>query len=289
MKRNGALYHLMALIAVIFWGLTFISTKVLIINGLNPVEIFLIRFSIAYVVALLFSHSKLKADSVREEAMMLAAGVTGGSFYYVVENSALEYTFASNVSLIICCAPIFTILLGKYIFKDKVKAYVWIGSILAFLGVGVVILSSTGEYGINPIGDFLTLLAALSWAIYSLLLKKLTPKYGDMFITRKVFGYGVVTGVIFYFILPYSTTIEVENIWSVIGNLLFLSLGASFLCYYLWNNAIRHLGAERTSNYIYLNPLITIIASSIILSEPFSAIMALGTALIIGGVILSTR
>ena len=83
--------------------------------------------------------------------------------------------------------------------------------------------------------------------------------------------------------------IILADIRSIIANLLFLSVGASFLCYLMWNTAVKHLGAERTSNYIYLVPLVTILASTIILDEPFTLIMAVGTAMIIGGVILSTK
>lgn len=289
MIGKRAIYHLMALFTIVVWGMTFISTKVLINCGLSPVEIFIIRFSIAYICTLIFSHDRLWSLNLRDEGLMLAAGIAGGSLYFIAENTALGITFASNVSLIICCAPIFTIILGKVVFRQTARSLVWIGSIISFTGVAIVVLNGSNQYGINPLGDLLTVIAALSWAVYCLLLKSLNRRYSNMFITRKVFAYGVITSILYYSIFHSGNHIILTDIQSIIGNLIFLSVGASFLCYLMWNTAVLHLGAGRTSNYIYLVPLVTIIASKAILGEPFTIIMAAGTAMIIGGVILSTR
>lgn len=289
MISKVAIYNIMALVTIIVWGVTFISTKVLILNGLSPVEIFIIRFAMAYLCTLLFSHNRLWAKKQKDELLLLAAGITGGSLYFIAENSALEITFASNVSLIICCAPIFTIILGKSILRDSIKKSVWIGSVIAFIGVAIVVLNGSGQYGINPLGDFLTLLAALSWAVYCLLLKKLNHSYSNMFITRKVFAYGVITAIIYYLLFPVERQFIMPELKAIIVNLVFLGVGASFLCYLMWNTAVCHLGAERTSNYIYFVPLVTIIASVAILDEPFTITIVFGAALVIGGVILSTK
>lgn len=289
MISKVVIYNIMALVTIVVWGVTFISTKVLILNGLSPVEIFISRFAMAYLCALLFSHNKLWANNRKDELLLLAAGITGGSLYFIAENSALEITFASNVSLIICCAPIFTIILGKSLLRDSIKKSVWIGSVIAFMGVAIVVLNGSGQYGINPLGDFLTLLAALSWAVYCLLLKRLNRDYSNMFITRKVFVYGVITAIIYYLIFPVTRQIILPELKTIIGNLVFLDIGASFLCYLMWNSAVCHLGAERTSNYIYFVPVVTIFASIVILKEPFSIVIALGAALVVGGVVISTK
>ena len=279
----------MALVTIIVWGVTFVSTKSIIINGLSPIEIFIIRFFIAYFCTLVFCHNRLWARTRRDEFMMLAAGITGGSLYFIAENSALGITFASNVSLIICCAPIFTMALGRVVFRDRIKISSWIGTTVAFLGVAIVVLNGSRQYGINPLGDMLTMLAAFSWAVYCLILKTINCRYSNLFITRKVFAYGVITAILYYMIFPSEHHSELTDLKSIIANLLFLSVGASFLCYLMWNTAVRHLGAERTSNYIYLVPIVTIISSSFILDEPFTITIAMCTLLVIGGVSLSTK
>ncbi len=276
----------MALITVMVWGVTFVSTKVLITDGLDPAQIFIIRFTIAYLCALLISHDRFMACDIKDELLMIMAGITGGSLYFITENTALSLTFAANVSLIICCAPILTMILGKILFNDIIKPLAWIGTIIAFTGVGIVVFNSSEKYGINPCGDVLTFVAALSWAIYCLLLKTLSRRYSNLFITRKVFGYGVITAMLYYILTNDIHGFTITE--SIIGNLLFLSIGASFVCYLMWNASVRNLGAEKTSGYIYIVPLVTILASTLILGEPVTITTLLGTILILSGVFMTT-
>lgn len=185
-----------------------------------------------------------------------------------------------------CCAPILTMILGKILFNDIIKPLAWIGTIIAFTGVGIVVFNSSEKYGINPCGDVLTFVAALSWAIYCLLLKTLSRRYSNLFITRKVFGYGVITAMLYYILTNDIHGFTITE--SIIGNLLFLSIGASFVCYLMWNASVRNLGAEKTSGYIYIVPLVTILASTLILGEPVTITTLLGTILILGGVFMTT-
>lgn len=132
-------YVLLALMSVSVWGITFVSTKTLIVSGLTPVAIFIIRFAIAYFCILMFSHKTLFAKTVKDEMLLLCAALTGGSIYFIAENSALGITFASNVSLIICTSPIFTMIFGRGIFHDNISVSAWIGSFISLAGVAVVI------------------------------------------------------------------------------------------------------------------------------------------------------
>lgn len=286
MTRSRLLYNVMALVTVIVWGVTFVSTKVLISEGLDPAQIFIIRFSVAYLCTLLISHDRFLASNIKDELLMLMAGITGGSLYFISENTALSLTFAANVSLIICCAPILTMILGKILFNDIIKPQAWVGAIIAFLGVGIVVYNGSEKYGINPWGDVLTFVAALSWSVYCLLLKTLSRPYGNLFITRKVFGYGVITAMLYY--IPTNDIHGFSITEAIISNLLFLSIGASFVCYLMWNASVRNLGAEKTSGYIYIVPLVTILASALILGEPVTITILLGTILILGGVFMTT-
>lgn len=286
MTGNKLLYNSMALITVMVWGMTFVSTKVLISDGLDPAQIFIIRFAVAYLCTLLISHDRFLASNITDEFLTLVAGITGGSLYFISENTALSLTFATNVSLIICCAPILTMILGKILFNDLIKPLAWIGTIIAFVGVGIVVFNGSEKYGINPWGDVLTFVAALSWSIYCLLLKTLNRRYSNLFITRKVFGYGVITAILFYILTTEIHKFTITE--TIIGNLLFLSIGASFVCYLMWNASVKNLGAEKTSSYIYIVPLVTILASSLILGESVTIITLLGAILILGGVFMTT-
>lgn len=220
---------------------------------------------------------------------MIAAGVTGGSLYFIAENTALEYTFASNVSLIICTTPVMTLFLCAAIFKQKIRLRSVAGSILALFGVSIVILNGSLNFGINPIGDVLTLLAALCWAIYCLILKRLNNSYPNLFITRKVFFYGFATALPIAACQPLPALPAPDNFLTVGSNIAFLSIFASFICYIIWNNTVKALGPDKSANYIYFNPIVTILVSSIILHEPITPWLLAGTIIIISGVALCSK
>ena len=284
------LWHLIAVGAVAVWGTTFVNTKVLYNSGLTPSEIFFLRFLIAYVAIWFISPRKLFADSWRDEGLMLLLGITGGSLFFVAENSAVGLTYVNNVSFITSTSPLITVILG-IVFVKSIKA-TWTlitGSLIALLGVGIVIFNGSFILHLNPWGDLLALLTAVCWAVYSLLMKAVSSKYSAVFITRKIFFYGLVTVLPMFLIDPWTATFSMLMTPKVVLNLLFLGLIASFLCFALWTVVIARLGVMTASNYQYLNPITTVVASAIFLSEPMTAIAYMGSALILIGVTVSNK
>lgn len=277
-------YHLAALFTVTVWGATFVSTKVLIANGLTPAEIFLLRFAMAYAGMWLFVRGRLFAASLRDEVLLAAAGLCGGSLYFLFENIALEHAPASNVSLIVCTAPVWTALLLSLLYRNERMSRQQItGAAIAFAGMVLVVLNGHFVLQLAPLGDLLALGAALLWMVYSLIIKTLGGRYPTLFITRKIFFYGLVTLLPVLAVQPPSFDAEVllrPVVWS---NLLFLGIVASLLCYVLWNAAMHRLGAVRTTNYIYLNPLVTIVTAALCIGEQITTGALIGTALILGG------
>ncbi|MGP1378813.1 MAG: DMT family transporter [Prevotella veroralis] len=284
------LWHLIAVGAVAVWGTTFVNTKVLYNSGLTPSEIFFLRFLIAYVAIWFISPRKLFADSWRDEGLMLLLGITGGSLFFVAENSAVGLTYVNNVSFITSTSPLITVILG-IVFVKSIKA-TWTlitGSLIALLGVGIVIFNGSFILHLNPWGDLLALLTAVCWAVYSLLMKAVSSKYSAVFITRKIFFYGLVTVLPMFLIDPWTATFSMLMTPKVVLNLLFLGLIASFSCFALWTVVIARLGVMTASNYQYLNPITTVVASAIFLSEPMTAIAYMGSALILIGVAVSNK
>lgn len=283
-------YHLAALFTVCVWGATFVSTKALIAAGLTPEEIFFIRFVMAYLGMIPFAPRKLLADSLRDEALLLAAGISGGSLYFLLENVALEYAPASNVSLIVCTAPVWTALLLSLVYRsERMTRRQTAGCALAFVGVVLVVLNGRFVLHLSPRGDLLALSAALLWMLYSLVIKRLGDRLPVAYITRKVFFYGIVTILPWFAWEPFdlpAATLRHPAVW---GNLLFLGVVASLLCYVLWNAAMTRLGAVRTTNYIYLNPLVTMLTAALVIDERITPAALCGAALILSGMWLAER
>lgn len=284
LKSGSYRYHLAALFSVAVWGATFVSTKVLIARGLTPAEIFLLRFAMAYLCILPFARGRLFAGNLRDEAILLAAGICGGSLYFLTENIALEYAPASNVSLIVCTAPVWTALvLGLLDRRERMSRRQIAGSALAFAGMVLVVLNGHFVLHLSPRGDLLALCAAWLWVLYSMAVKRLAGRYPALFITRKVFFYGLLTILPVFAVRPFAVPWQTLAQPAVAGNLLFLGLIASMLCYLLWNAAMLRLGAVRTTNYIYLNPLVTILTAALCIDERITPVALAGAALILYG------
>lgn len=274
---------------VIIWGTTFVSTKVLLQHGMGPMDIMFYRFVVAYFCILMISHKRLWADTRKDEGMLMLAGLTGGTLYFIAENNALSISQASNVALLVCTTPIFTALLAHCFFKDALRKNMMIGSFIALVGVALVVFSGSVILKINPLGDFLSIMAALMWAVYCLILKPLGYRYSIAFITRKVFLYSILSVMVYFIYDPLLMNIEILTQPIVVFNLLFLGIVASMLCFIAWNAAVKVLGPSRTANYIYIQPISTLVLSSIILSEVITLTSLIGAFCIIGGIYLAEK
>lgn len=275
MTRNSNIfYHLVAFLTVAIWGTTFVATKVLMLNGLSPAQIFTLRFSIAYVLMLCFNHRRFLADSWKDEAKMALLGITGGSLYFYSENEAMNFTTTTNTSLIVCSCPLFATLLVRMVYKDSSRIHIvqLIGSLLAFVGMIIVVLNGRFVLHLSPVGDALAFTACMCWAIYSLLMKSVSNHYGAAFITRKVFFYGVLTILPYYLFIPGFPPMEVFCRPQVFGNLLFLGCLASMICFLTWNWCISKLGTVKATNWVYFNPITTMIFASWVLDEKITPI-----------------
>ncbi len=287
---SNIIYHIGALLAVTAWGVAFINTKVLLQHGLNAVEIYIYRIFIAYIFVLLICPRPFKSHSWSDELKFILCGICGGSVYFIAENTALNYTLVTNVSLIVTMSPIITALIIGIIYRNSKPGKGFItGSSIAFAGVCCVIFNSSFVMKVNPLGDMLALLSAVCWSVYSILLKPLNARYNVWFITRKTFFYGLLTSLPFLAVEPHLTPLPELLEPAVIGNLCFLGLVPSLGAYLLWAQAVKRLGVVSSGNYLYISPIMTLIASYIYLKEPVSAVGLTGCALILAGVILSEK
>ena len=309
-------YHLVAFITVAIWGSTFVFTKMLLQAGLSPAQIFTLRFLIAYILLLGYSLLRQRVSvsppklggvrgglnkrwfchSWRDELLMVALGLTGGSVYFLAENAAMLFTTATNTSLIVCSCPLFAMLLFALFFRqsEKITRIQALGSLIAFLGMAVVVLNGHFVLHLSPLGDLLAFGACLCWAVYSLLMKVAVRNHSSLFITRKVFIYGLLTIIPYYILVPSEASIFFSSPFhlftiSTILNLLFLGVVASMLCYLTWNWVIGKLGPVVATNWVYFNPITTILFAWWLLNERITLWFLLGSALILFGMYLADK
>ncbi len=287
-RKKETAGHLFAVITILIWGTTFISTKVLL-KAISPIEILFLRFTIGFIVLLFVYPHRLKIKERKQELYFAAAGLCGVTLYYLLENIALTYTFASNVGVIISIAPFFTAIFAHLFLKGERPALqFFVGFLIAFAGIFFISFNGFSVLKLNPCGDILAVLAAAVWAAYSILTKKISGfHYNTIQTTRRIFLYGLVFMIPALFISGFSPSVDLLIQPVNLFNILFLGLGASALCFVTWNSAVRILGAVKTSVYIYMVPVITVATSAIILREEITGIAVFGIILTLAGLFIS--
>ena len=295
------LYHIVAFLVVAVWGVTFVFTKLLLMDGLTAAQIFVLRFIVAYVLLLGYSLTqkrfRLMASSWKDELLMVSLGVTGGSLYFLTENSAMIYTTTTNTSLIVCLCPLFAALLIALFYRsERLHGIQIVGTLIAAVGVVVVVLNGQFVLHLSPLGDALAFAACLCWAMYSLLMIPATRRYNTVFITRKVFFYGLLSMIPYFLIRTEEASFFNSSILHLFNlktttllNLLFLGCVASMLCFLAWNWVMKKLGAVVVTNYVYFNPVTTVIFAWLMLSERITIYFIIGTILILTGMYLCNK
>ena len=289
-KKSEFWYHVAAFAMILVWGISFLNTRVLLDAGLTPSEIFLARFTIAYLSLLAISGFKVRYTGWRDELLFVVCGIAGGSAYFIAENTALELTLISDVAVLVSIAPLTTALMGAIFYRDeRITLLTCVGMIIAFIGSVMLALKDGLVWGDSVAGDLLAMLAALVWAFYSMALKRLNRTYTTLFITRKLFFYGVLSA------LPFLALQDSQIDWQMLkqpevwGNLLYLGLVCSMAAYFIWGITVKRIGAVRASNYFYLSPIISMIAAAIWFGERTTVLAYIGCALILAGVIIAEK
>ena len=281
-ERFSFLPYIVALAIVVVWGCTFVQTKIVINAGMRPDTIFFFRFVIAYILLLPFAGRRFFFSSIKDEFWALVLGVTGGSLYFVTENYALAYGYCSNVSLIVCLTPLVTALLvGRFYPTERLGRAGVVASLVALVGMALVVYNGNFILALSPLGDILAFAACLCWATYSLVIRFLQGKYSNLLITRKVFGYGLLTILPMLLWRGIDTAPLATGGVAVWGNLLFLGCVASMLCFWGWNWCLEKIGTVSATNLIYLNPVIAIVTSAVVLDERVTVVAMAGAVLIL--------
>ncbi len=283
-------YRLLVWLTAIFWGGSFVATKV-VIAQYPPVFVAAIRFGIAYSVLFLIQ----RKPSGARKSSVLWAGLWGITLYFLFENLGISLTSPTNAVLIISLIPVMHMIFFWIFGKTKIRRGQWIGGCIAFLGVGIVITNGQLTLGVHPLGDLLMFGACFAWILYTFHIinthpdQKKRESLNTIAVTREVTFWGMI------FLIPFSVgemlvvqpplQTLVPSLSSILG-LLFLGVCCSSLGYVFWNLAIRHIGPQSTTNAIYLMPVITAFFEAVILNQMPSLFTIIGGSLVILGLMV---
>jgi drug/metabolite transporter (DMT)-like permease len=283
-KRRTALLY--AIAVSVIWGLSFLSTKVAIVV-LPPMTLAAARFIVAVVLLLALALGVRENLSLRlrDAPLMALSGLMGVTIYFLCENNGIAILTASESSLVIATIPVLTMLVERIAFGTRLRARSYVGAILSFGGVALIVLPSLGARSSALAGFLFMGGAAVAWVVYALLTKPLAPKYGRIGISfwQSLFG---LLGC-----LPFA--LAESSAWKGFGlsvalNVLYLGLFCSALGYWLYIAALGTLGAGTTSVFLNLVPVVSVGAAFLLLGERLGVMSLVGGAVAVGGVYLAT-
>lgn len=305
-NRQKAFGVFLAAISIFFWGITFVSTKYLL-REFSALEILFYRFLAAYF-GLWLIHPKFEKIALRDNILFALAGLSGVVLYQLTENIAINYTNASNVSVIVSICPLFTAIISQIFLKEKhLSIWFMVGFLISISGVALVCFNGNTALEFNPKGDFLALLSGICWGFYSMIVSIINKKHYDpICATRRIFFFSVLIMIplslagwgitiknpevqTFFFSLDKS--INAARFSNPLNwlNLLFLGVIASGICFTIWNKACLILGTVKVSCGLYLIPVVTIIFAFLVLGEELTLLGAAGAAVTITGLFISER
>lgn len=292
--------HLMAFACVVFWGTAYIASKTLLSAGFAPPFIILCRQGTAFLLLCLATRKYVPIGGVpglKRDRYLFLAGCMGAALYYLLEATAMQFTYATNVSLMVATSPIFSTLFNRFLPKEDrtpLSRSFFPGLALCLAGVALVILNGA-RLQLNPLGDCIGLLASASWAGYSFFLSKARrvndsqeKPLDDLLLTRRSLFYGLILIFLVYLVSGPKFEIAIFQ-GKNLPVLLYLAALPSASAFLLWGKAIHRIGMLNSSLYINLSPLITVISAALILDEQLTLISGLGMAAIVLGLAITQK
>jgi len=291
-KRGSSFTYLLLIIMVVIWGVNFSLVK-WALSELSPLAFNAVRFTLAagFILALLLLLEGWQPIPPADMLKIFGLGLLGNSLFQVLFIEGIWRTTAGNSSLLLSTNPLWTAALSVALGRERLAGATWAGIGLASLGVILVTIGSGAGFslaGTRILGDLLILLAALAWALYSVLSKDLLRRYSPLRLT----ALAMVTGSLGLWIFAIPAVLR-QN-WSAVswkawGALVYSGTLAIAGAYVIWAMGVKRIGPARTAVFSNLTPIVAFIVAFLILGEPVTWLQGLGGAAILYGVSLTVR
>ena len=280
-------------LAVLFWGASFIATKIAL-REVSPVTVVWLRFLMGVLLlgGAVVLRRQIGLPSGKELAYLALLGAIGITFHQWLQSVGLVTSQASTTAWIVATTPIFMALLGWIFLKEKLGILQIAGIFLAVLGVLLVVTGgdlkriSAGKFGAP--GDLLILISAPNWAVFSILSRRSLAKFPATQMMFYVMCFGWLFTSVLFFSGPGLS--EIRNLsldgWLAIS---FLGVACSGLAYIFWYDGLQTLKSAQVGAFLYLEPLIAVAVSFVVIGEQLFLASILGGAGILLGVWLVNR
>lgn len=290
--RSDLGVHLALFYVVSIWGVNFVIMK-MTFDLIEPFAFNGVRFILAF--AILFSVLLIKEGwqpiPLRDAIRLILLGLFGNTIFQYFIMTGLDLTRPENTALIQATIPVWSALIAWLLRWERIPWRVWIGIILSFSGVAMIVYATSGEFSLDQLGvrgDLLVLGSALSWAIYTVFSKDLLLRYSPLRVSTLALAGGLLP------ILIYSYPAVAATDWSDLSFWVWASIASSgslaiALNYIIWSFAVQRVGAARTAIYNNVTPIITFVSAFLLLNQPIFVLQLAGGAVILAGVWLTIK
>jgi drug/metabolite transporter (DMT)-like permease len=286
-KSRGGVYF-SVIMAMIFWGFTFVAFK-FAYESFRPISIIFLRLfvSIFFLFGFAFLFKRLRRIKRKDQKLFLLMALFEPFFYFLGEAFGLTMVSATMGAVIISTIPLFVPFGAYYFFKERLTLMNWIGLVISFVGVLMVILTKTDGILTEPRGILLMFVAVFSAVAYTMMVKKLAEDYNPITITSFQSLYGLIMFIPLFLIYE----VPVLDIRAASGTSLlavtYLGVFGSGICFILLTIGIRELGAAKANVFGNLIPVVTAILSFFLLKEAMPVLKILGILVVIAGLLLT--
>jgi drug/metabolite transporter (DMT)-like permease len=262
-------------------------------GNIPPMTFAFLRWAAAGLILLPFALPSIRKEwptVVENWPIMLVLGLLGSGYYNTIQYVALTETTATNAAILNSWGPVAIAVMGALLFRDRLSWYQMGGLCLSMLGVAVIVLradvTALKTFALNH-GDFIMLFGTTVWAAYTTLLRK-RPDISTMTfsgITYIIAGFANLPLAAY----EYANGQHVVWSWASVGAILYATVLASVVAYFLYSRSVEIIGATRTGAFIHLIPLFTSMLAIVFLGETPQLYHALGFVMILSGVALASR
>jgi drug/metabolite transporter (DMT)-like permease len=287
--------HLALIVAVFFWAISFIATKVSL-ESLPPLFVVFARLvvsSFCFLIWMKIKKAKIKYRGGKWLFDMFILSLLGSGLHYSLQTIGLQFTSASNASIYAITAPITITIIAMVFLNERLSVKKIVGIILALLGVLTVMgFGTILDFSLKGhlLGDILVFSSISMWGVFTVLGKKMTKETGALELTMIITVIGALymapigiyefnTGVVSLSEVPVEAWLAV----------LFLGITCSFLATLLYFFALQHRESQKVGVYLYTIPSITQIFAFIFLNETIGLSLIIGTVAVLYGLYLTER
>ncbi len=284
------LTRFLLLFTVIVWGWTFVATRICL-EFFTPAELLGLRLLIGLPVLLVVVIAKkIKFNRSKSDTQQVLIGSAVITLHFLIQITGLQYTTATNTGWIISVSPLVMAVLAYIFLKEKIGKNQIIA--IAVATFGILLLMSRGDFTrlgfLTSLGDWLVLISAHTWAIYTVVTRNLSKTQHPLAITVGVLTPALVLMTAYMAFTSDWTKFAHLPARGVVA-LLFLAIVGLALGHWFWQEGVAKVGAARAGIYLYIEPVATTVLAIPLLNEPFGWATAAGAALVMAGVFIGQR